>query len=214
MEKRQESDSGWDEEDMFEKAYQMKGYKRYRLNKQMLDTMSKETKDTEAMTGGKEIGKKTAMGLLQKTQGPDAAPVNIKLEHEFIRPAGDQLISLNTKYKRMQIFIGDYKFLSAMMHFKEDCTEKDETGEEITKGLAVWDKLEMEAIGLRVQLTSGIVQKMHKDKCRDLVEKAVDLNTRVQTAIDASTGAKKRFRDWVHDPKFDTHEGVDVMLGM
>ena len=107
----------------------------------------------------------------------------------------------------MQSFIGEYKSLSAMMHFKEDCTEKDETSEQIAKGLAVWDKLEMEAIGLRVQLTSGNVQKMHKDKCRDLVEKAVDLNTRVQTAIDASTGATKRLRDWVHDPQFDTPEG-------
>ena len=95
-----ESDDCWDTEDTFEKAYTKMGLKRFRLNKQMLDTMSKETKDKELMTGGKEIGKKTAMGLLQKTKGP-AAEVKIKLEHEFIRPASDQLTTLNTEYKKM-----------------------------------------------------------------------------------------------------------------
>ena len=119
-----ESDTGWDEEDMFEKAYQMKGYKKYRLNKQMLDTMSRETKDTEAITGGKDIGKKTATGLLENAKAPDTAEVKIKLEHEFIRPASDQLTTLNTKYKKMQTYIQEYKSLSATLHLKEECNEK------------------------------------------------------------------------------------------
>ena len=53
-----ESDSFWNKEDMFEKAYSMMGYKRYRLNKQMLDTMTKETYDKDKITGRKDIGKK------------------------------------------------------------------------------------------------------------------------------------------------------------
>ena len=205
-----ESDTCWDEEDTFEKAYQMKGYKRYRLNKQMLDTMTKETKDKELITGGKDIGKKTATGLLENAKAPDTAEVKIKMEHEFIRPASEQLVSLNTKYKKMLTYIGEYKSLSACLNFKKNCAEKEEHGAQITKGLAIWDRLEREVMTIRVQLASGNVQKMHKDKCRELVDKAVVLNTRVQRVMDAATGIKKRIRDWVHDAKFDTYEGLDV----
>ena len=63
-----ESDDCWDTEDTFEKAYLKMGLKRYRLNKQMLDTMSKETKDKELMTGGQEIGKITAVGVCCRKQ--------------------------------------------------------------------------------------------------------------------------------------------------
>ena len=199
-----DSDELWDEEDMFEKAYKQMGYKRYRLNKQMLETQSKETKDTENIIGGKDMGKKATTGMLENEKAPDAAKVEIKLEHEFIRPASDQLTTLNAKYKRMQAYIQEYKSLSAMLHLKGDCKEKDEHGEQITKGLQIWDKLESEVLMNRVQLTSVNVQKMHKDKCKTLVDNAADLNTRVQTAIDAATGAKKRLNQWMHDPKNDT----------
>ena len=68
----------------------------------------------------------------------------------------------------MQAYIQEYKSLSAMLHLKGDCKEKDEHGEQITKGLQIWDKLESEVLMNRVQLTSVNVQKTRTSAERSL----------------------------------------------
>ena len=131
-----ESDSSWNKEDMFEKAYSMMGYKRYRLNKQMLDTMTKETYDTDKITGQKDIGKQKHAGVLENAGEPDTAEVKIEMEHEFIKQASDNLVSLNNK--KMLACVGEFKSLSAMMHFKENCADKKHTMRTSPKPWKFW----------------------------------------------------------------------------
>ena len=197
---------------MFEKAYSMMGYKRYRLNKQMLDTMTKETYDKDKITGQKDIGKNKHAGMLENAGEPDTAEVKIEMEHEFIKQASDNLVSLKANNKKMLACIGEFKSLSAMMHFKENCADKEAHNENIAKALGILDKLEREVLFIRPQLASDRVQKMRKDRCSELVYLTVVLNTRAQRVIDAATGIKNRIRKWVHNKKFDKYEGSDEGL--
>ena len=197
------SDDGWNEECMFEKAYKMKGLKRYRLNKQMLDMQTLKTKDTENITCGKDMGKAATKAICDNGTPPEPDKVEIKLEHAYIRPAGDQLVTLNAKYKRMHAYIQEYKGMSAMLHLKEECKEKTEIEQQITSCLQIWGLLEAEVLMNRFQLASPSVQKMHVTKCQALVNAAADLNVRVQSAIDGATECKKRLNRWMHDPTND-----------
>ena len=201
------SDDGWNEECMFEKAYKIRGLKRYRMNKQMLDMQTLKVKDTETITCGKDMGKAATKAICENgVTPPEPGKVEIKLEHLYIRPAGDVLVTMNAKYKRMHAYIQEYKGLSAMLHLKATSPEKTEVEKQISESLTIWALLEAEVLTNRFQLAPHSVQKLHFAKCQALVNAAGDLNVRVQSAIDGATESKKRLNKWMHDHNSDIVE--------
>ena len=197
---------------MFEKAYSKKGLQRYRMNKQMLVTETKETSDKDKITGHKNIGKKHHAGMLDHSCEPTYYIPKIEVEHEFMELASNTLVRLNANNKKMLACIGEFKFLSAIMNFKVNCADKEAHNENIAKALAVLDKLEREVMYFRPQLASDKVQKMRKDECSVLLDKTVVLNTRAMRLIDASTGIKTRIKSWVRNTDFDKCESSDEGL--
>jgi hypothetical protein len=201
------SDDGWNDECMFEKAYKKQGLKRYRMNKSLLESQSVTVKDTETITCGKDMGKAATKAICENGEArhePDKA--FIKLEHMYIRPAGDALVSMNSKYKRMHSYIQEYKGLYAMLHLKATSPEKADVEKQISESLAIWALLEAEVLTNRFQLAPHSVQKLHFAKCQALVNAAGDLNVRVQSAIDGATESKKRLNKWMHDHNSDIVE--------
>jgi hypothetical protein len=198
------SDDGWNEECTFERAYKKQGLKRYRMNKLMLDTQTIKVEEKEIIACGKDMGKAATKAICDNGAAPpEPDRVDIKLEHLYIRPAGDALVTLNAKYKRMHAYIQEYKGLHAMLHLKIESPDKTEVEEQISNSLAIWALLEGEVLTTRFQLAPHSVQKMHMTKCQALVTAAADLNVRVQSAIDGATECKKRINKWMHDQRSD-----------
>ncbi len=201
------SDDGWNDECMFEKAYKKQGLKRYRMNKSLLESQSVTVKDTETITCGKDMGKAATKAICENGEAPhEPDKAFIKLEHMYIRPAGDALVTLNSKYKRMHAYIQEYKGLSAMLHLTAAGPEKTEVEKQISDSLTIWALLEAEVLTTRFQLAPYSVQKLHVAKCQALVNAAGDLNVRVQSAIDGATESKKRLNKWMRDHNSDIVE--------
>jgi hypothetical protein len=194
---------------MLEKANSKRGLKRYRMSKVMLDTETKETSDNDKITCNKNMSRKVLANLLDTETKETSDNDKKAVEHEFMELASNTLKRLNAILKRMQACIVAFKFLSAMISFKVDCTDKELHSQNIDKTLTVLDKLEKEVMHFRPQMASDKVQKMRKYECSVLIDKTMVVYVRAQRIIDASYGIKSRIKTWVSNVEFDKCESSD-----